>query len=87
MNNFANGEIADKILDKLPQDFFDKHPVVAWGGVIFIIALPSLCSGAKYLVTEGGINFRYWVDAKYGKPTAVVLEVAEPELLGESTAA
>lgn len=76
-----------KIVEKLPQDFCDKHPALVLGGGIFVIMLPAIYSGTKFLTNELGNHFRYWVDAKYGKPSTVVLEVADPTLLNEPTVA
>ena len=76
-----------KILEKLPPDFFQKNPTLVVVGGLFVIALPGLCNGAKLLTKECSSNFRYWVDAKYGKPSTMVLEATEVSLLSEATAA
>ena len=87
MNYTTDVASYSNIVEKLPQDFCDKHPALVLGGGVFIIMLPAICSGAKFLTKELGGHFRYWVDAKYGKPSTVVLEAADPVLLSEPTVA
>lgn len=75
------------IIEKLPKDFCEKNPKLVLGGGILLIMLPVISSGTKYLTKELGDHFRYWVDAKYGKPSTVVLEAVDPVLLSDSTVA
>lgn len=87
MNYSSAYAFAGKLFDKVSQDFWNKHPGALIGTGIFVIALPYLQKGAKYCYDEAWANFRYWVDAKYPKPMAVVLEEADPVLFSEPTVA
>lgn len=86
-NSTAIVSFGNNIIAKLPRDFCDKHPGLVLGSGIFVVVFPALCSGAKYLTKEIGGHYRYWVDAKYGKPATVIIEAAEPELLDDQTVA
>jgi hypothetical protein len=85
MSNSTDIVAYGNIIAKLPQDFCDKHPALILGSGILVIALPAICCGAKYLIEEVGGDFRYWVDAKYGKPPAVTVENSTPVLSNEQT--
>ena len=74
MNFFSN------IVEKLSPDFVNQHPKAVLGCALVIILAPTISSKLES-------NFRYWVDAKYGKPANMVLEASDPMLLSESTAA
>ena len=86
-NSTAIASFGNNIIAKLPQDFCGKHPRLVLFSGIFVIVFPTLCSGTKYLIKELGGHYRYWVDAKYGKPTTVIIEAAESELFNDQTVA
>ena len=73
-NSLAIVSFGNNVLAKLPQDFFDKHPGLVIGSGIFVVSLPYICRGAKYIAKGLGKLYRYQIDAKYGKPTTVIVE-------------
>ena len=87
MEYTAEMNIYSKFVEKLPQDFINQHPKTILSCALLIVFEPDIRRGGKYLAQKVESNFRYWVDAKYGKPATIVLESSEPLLIGESTAA
>ena len=80
MEYTAEMNLFSKVVEKLSSDFINQHPKTVLGGALVIILAPTICSKLES-------NFRYWVDAKYGKPANMILEASDPMLLDESTAA
>lgn len=86
-NSNANVELFGKLLDKLPKELFEQHPIIVLGGCVTIIALPKIGEGIRYLNDTWIDYLRFKVAAENGLIPQRVLGASKVMLLEEDTVA
>lgn len=86
-NSYAGVDLFGKLLDKLPNDFFEKHPFVVVGGCVIIIVLPYFWNGIKYINDSWVSCYQFKIAAENGLIPKRVFKDSNVRLLEDDTAA